>query len=147
MFFYTCGRSDLLWSEQVIGSSDCSYPYMLDTVLYDIVYRCVVSFRVSKSLVSLNTLHLIHCLVTISLRSYSVNVSATSKNTFKHLFPSISLSSDVVNKLECLCINLHALNNTTSQFATHSSMIATSGSPIAAGLGFIPGLMFGFKKG
>src|SRR5438876_12075983 len=39
-------------------------------------------------------------------RSYSVNVSATSKNTFKHLFPSISLSSDVVNKLECLCINL-----------------------------------------
>jgi hypothetical protein len=42
----------------------------------------------------------------ISERSYSVNVSATYKNTFKHLFPSISLSSDVVNKLECLCINL-----------------------------------------
>jgi hypothetical protein len=39
------------------------------------------------------------------IRSYPVNVSATSKNTFKHLFPSISLSSDVVNKLECLCIN------------------------------------------
>ena len=40
------------------------------------------------------------------VRSYLVNVSATYKNTFKHLFPSISLSSDVVNKLECLCINL-----------------------------------------
>lgn len=39
-------------------------------------------------------------------RSYSVNVSATYKNTFKHLFPSINLSSVVVNKLECLCINL-----------------------------------------
>jgi hypothetical protein len=39
-------------------------------------------------------------------RSYSVNVSATYKNTFKHLFPHISLSSDVVNKLECLCISL-----------------------------------------
>ena len=33
-----------------------------------------------------------------------------------------------------------ALNNTASQFATHSSTIATSGSPIAAGLGFVPGL-------
>jgi DNA adenine methylase len=31
-------------------------------------------------------------------RSYSVNDSATYKNTFKHLFPSISLSSDVVNR-------------------------------------------------
>jgi hypothetical protein len=40
-----------------------------------------------------------------------------------------------------------ALNNTTLQFATHSSTIATSGSPIAAGLGFVPGLMFGFKRG
>jgi hypothetical protein len=39
-------------------------------------------------------------------RSYSVNVSATDKNTFKHLFPHTSLSSDVVDKLECLCINL-----------------------------------------
>jgi hypothetical protein len=43
------------------------------------------------------------------IRSYSVNVSATYKNTFKHLFPSISLSSDVVNKLECLCINVEIL--------------------------------------
>jgi hypothetical protein len=30
-----------------------------------------------------------------SNRSYSVNVSATNKNIFKHLFPSISVSSDV----------------------------------------------------
>ena len=39
-------------------------------------------------------------------RSYLVNVSANYKNTFKHLFPYTSLSSDVVNKLECLCISL-----------------------------------------
>jgi uncharacterized membrane protein (Fun14 family) len=42
---------------------------------------------------------------------------------------------------------VHVLNNTTSQFATHSSTIATSGLTIAAGLGFVPGLMVGFKKG
>jgi uncharacterized membrane protein (Fun14 family) len=40
-----------------------------------------------------------------------------------------------------------ALNNTASQFATHSSTIATSGSPIAAGLGFVPGLVIGLKRG
>ena len=42
---------------------------------------------------------------------------------------------------------IHALNNTASQFATHSSTIEISGLPIAAGLGFVPGLMIGFKKG
>jgi uncharacterized membrane protein (Fun14 family) len=42
---------------------------------------------------------------------------------------------------------VHVLNNTASQFATHSSTIATSGLPVAAGLGFVPGLMVGFKKG
>lgn len=40
------------------------------------------------------------------IRSYLVNVSANYKNTFKHLFSHTSLSSDVVNKLECLCISL-----------------------------------------
>ena len=40
------------------------------------------------------------------IRSYLVNVSLNYKNTFKHLFPYTSLSSDVVNKLECLCISL-----------------------------------------
>jgi uncharacterized membrane protein (Fun14 family) len=40
-----------------------------------------------------------------------------------------------------------ALNNTASQFVTHSSTIATSGSLIAAGLGFVPGLVIGFKRG
>ena len=39
-------------------------------------------------------------------RSYLVNVSANYKNTFKHLFSHTSLSSDVVNKLECLCISM-----------------------------------------
>jgi uncharacterized membrane protein (Fun14 family) len=42
---------------------------------------------------------------------------------------------------------VHALNDTTSQFATHSSTIATSGLPLAAGLGFVPGLVIGFKRG
>jgi uncharacterized membrane protein (Fun14 family) len=42
---------------------------------------------------------------------------------------------------------IDTLNNTASQFTTHSSTIAASGLPIAAGLGFAPGLMFGFKRG
>jgi uncharacterized membrane protein (Fun14 family) len=42
---------------------------------------------------------------------------------------------------------VEALNNMASQFATHSSTIATSGSPIAAGLGFALGLRIGFKRG
>jgi hypothetical protein len=41
----------------------------------------------------------------------------------------------------------HVLNNTASQFVTHSSTIATSGSLVAAGLGFVPGLVIGFKRG
>ena len=41
---------------------------------------------------------------------------------------------------------VHLLNNTASQFATHSSTIATSGLPTAAGLGFVLVLMAGFKK-
>ncbi|MFZ0515155.1 MAG: hypothetical protein WAM14_26395, partial [Candidatus Nitrosopolaris sp.] len=45
-------------------------------------------------------------IIPFAFRSYSVNVSAIYKNTFKHLFPYTSLSSDVVNKLECLCISL-----------------------------------------
>lgn len=42
---------------------------------------------------------------------------------------------------------VHALNNTASQFATHSSTITTPGSPLAAGLGLVPGLVIGFKRG
>ena len=42
---------------------------------------------------------------------------------------------------------LHTLNNMTSQIATHSSTIVISGSPIAAGFGFVPGLVIGFKRG
>ncbi len=41
----------------------------------------------------------------------------------------------------------HALNNTASQFAAHSSVITVSGLPVAAAFGFVPGLMVGFKKG
>ena len=41
----------------------------------------------------------------------------------------------------------HTLNDTASQFATHSSAIAVSGLPVAAGIGFVPGLVIGFKRG
>jgi uncharacterized membrane protein (Fun14 family) len=40
---------------------------------------------------------------------------------------------------------VHALNDTTTQFAAHSS--AVSGLPIAATFRFVPGLMMGFRKG
>ena len=42
---------------------------------------------------------------------------------------------------------VHALNNTASQFAAHSAIIETSGLPVAAAFGFMPGLMVGFKRG
>ena len=41
----------------------------------------------------------------------------------------------------------HALNNTVSQFATHSSTIEAAGLPVAAAFGFMPGLVFGLKRG
>ena len=41
----------------------------------------------------------------------------------------------------------HAFNTTATQFASHPSPVATSGLPIAAMFGFVPGLMMGFKKG
>ena len=44
-------------------------------------------------------------------------------------------------------IREHKLNDTASQFATHSSAIAVSGLPLAAGLGFVPRLVIGFKRG
>ncbi len=42
---------------------------------------------------------------------------------------------------------VHALNNTATQFAEHPSGVSTSGLPIAAAVGFVPGLLTGFKKG
>jgi uncharacterized membrane protein (Fun14 family) len=39
----------------------------------------------------------------------------------------------------------HALNNTASQFTAHSTTIETSGLPVAAAFGFMPGLLFGLK--
>ncbi len=42
---------------------------------------------------------------------------------------------------------VHALNNTATQFAAHPSTVVASGLPIAAMVGFVPGLMMGFKKG
>jgi uncharacterized membrane protein (Fun14 family) len=40
----------------------------------------------------------------------------------------------------------HALNNTASQFAAHSTTVA-AGLPVAAAFGFMPGLMLGLRKG
>jgi uncharacterized membrane protein (Fun14 family) len=42
---------------------------------------------------------------------------------------------------------VHALNNTATQFAAHPSAISASGLPIAAAVGFVPGLLTGLKKG
>ena len=42
---------------------------------------------------------------------------------------------------------VHAFNNTASQFAAHPSVVSTSGLPIATAVGFVPGLLMGFKKG
>ena len=42
---------------------------------------------------------------------------------------------------------IHALNNTATQFTSHTSSLSASGLPIAAMFGFVPGLMMGFKKG
>jgi uncharacterized membrane protein (Fun14 family) len=42
---------------------------------------------------------------------------------------------------------VHAVNNTATQFAAHSSAVAASGLLLAAAVGFIPGLLTGFKKG
>ena len=42
---------------------------------------------------------------------------------------------------------VHALNNTVTQFAAHPSAVSASGLPIAAAVGFVPGLLIGFKKG
>ena len=42
---------------------------------------------------------------------------------------------------------VNALNNTATQFASHPSTVAASGLPVAAMVGFVPGLMRGFKKG
>jgi uncharacterized membrane protein (Fun14 family) len=42
---------------------------------------------------------------------------------------------------------VQALNNTATQFASHPSTLATSSLSVAAMVGFVPGLMMGFKKG
>jgi len=42
---------------------------------------------------------------------------------------------------------VHALNNTTTQFATHPSALAATGLPVAAMVGFVPGLLMGIRKG
>jgi uncharacterized membrane protein (Fun14 family) len=42
---------------------------------------------------------------------------------------------------------VRAVNNTATQFAAHQSAVSTSGLPIAVAIGFVPGLLTGFKKG
>jgi uncharacterized membrane protein (Fun14 family) len=42
---------------------------------------------------------------------------------------------------------VHTLNDKASQFAMHSSESAFSGLSLAAGIGFVPGLVIGFKRG
>ena len=42
---------------------------------------------------------------------------------------------------------VNALNNTATQFTSHLSTLSTSGLPVAAMVGFVPGLMMGIRKG
>src|ERR1700739_3703328 len=42
---------------------------------------------------------------------------------------------------------VNALNNTATQFASHPSVVAASGLPMAEAFGFVPGLMMGLKRG
>ena len=42
---------------------------------------------------------------------------------------------------------VNALNNTATQFTSHPSTLATSDLPVAAMVGFVPGLMMGIRKG
>jgi len=42
---------------------------------------------------------------------------------------------------------VHALNNTATQVAAHPSALSASGLPIAAVVGYVPGLLTGFEKG
>jgi uncharacterized membrane protein (Fun14 family) len=42
---------------------------------------------------------------------------------------------------------VHVLDDTATQFASHSSAVAASGLPIVATFGFVPGLMMGIRKG
>ena len=42
---------------------------------------------------------------------------------------------------------IHALNNTSSHFKAHPSAIGSVGPPIAAAVGFMPGLIFGLRRG
>ena len=41
---------------------------------------------------------------------------------------------------------VHALNNTATQFTSHPSTVA-AGLPVAAMVGFVPGIMMGIRKG
>jgi len=42
---------------------------------------------------------------------------------------------------------VHALNNTATQFVSHPSNVAASSLPVADMVGFVPGLLMGFRKG
>jgi uncharacterized membrane protein (Fun14 family) len=42
---------------------------------------------------------------------------------------------------------VHALNNTASHFQDHPSAMGSIGLPIAAAFGFMPGLVFGLRRG
>jgi hypothetical protein len=41
---------------------------------------------------------------------------------------------------------VHALNNTASQFAAHSTAVEAAGLPVVAAFECMPGLLFGLEK-
>jgi uncharacterized membrane protein (Fun14 family) len=52
-----------------------------------------------------------------------------------------STLTDVTNQA------IHALNNTASHFQDHPLTVGPLGLPIAAAFGFMPGLVFGLRRG
>jgi uncharacterized membrane protein (Fun14 family) len=42
---------------------------------------------------------------------------------------------------------VHALDNTATQFASHTTTVTASGPTVAAMVGFVPGVIMGMRKG
>jgi uncharacterized membrane protein (Fun14 family) len=54
---------------------------------------------------------------------------------------AISTMTDITNQA------IHVLNNTASHFQNHTSAIGSVGLPVPAAFGFMPGLVFGLRRG
>ena len=77
-----------------------------------------------------------------------IDLSTTIQDQACVKIKKLSISDRMDNILQASVTTqaIRTLNDTASQFATHSTGSA-SGLPLAAGIGFLPGLIFGFKRG